>query len=115
MGGFACILVVAGNGRIYDSAPGIDTARHALAGFDALLPQPVDYIEAPDSVVAKDDQRAFIGPGIEVLELARHRTHGHQGGTFDFGQGEFVGLADVDQMELFPSIETFLDVLGFHF
>jgi hypothetical protein len=53
--------LISGDGRVDLNAPQIDSARHALAVFYSVTPQPVDHREAADSVMAKNDQgRAFV-------------------------------------------------------
>jgi len=75
----------------------------------------VHDVEAAHTVMAVDDQRTFIRAGFEIGKLAWYRAHGNQHGAFDFGLGELVRLADIDQMKLFSSIDTPFDFLGIDF
>src|SRR5690348_16733308 len=105
-------MSVARNRGIHRQAPGVDSAGHALAGFHALLPQPLDHVQAANAVMAEDDQRALIGFGFERLQLAGDAAHGDQIAAFDPGQREFLRLAYVDQMQLLSGIDSALNLLG---
>src|SRR6185369_5295952 len=87
---------------------------HALAGVDALLAEPVNYVEAADTVMAVDDQGSFIGAGIQILKLAGNRAHRDQGRALDFRLRKFVRLTNVDQMKFFTGVQAALDFPGIY-
>jgi len=63
-------------------------------------------------MVAVNDQGGVVASGLQALELSRDSSHGDQLGVRDAGGLEFVGLANVDEEQLFTGCETALDVLG---
>ena len=87
--------------RVDLQAPAVDATGHALARIDTLFAQPMNDVQAADAVMAKHDERCFIGQCVQPRELGRHGSHGNQLGVGDARELEFVGLADVDQREFF--------------
>src|SRR5665213_621745 len=96
--------------RIDQSAPGIDTASHALAGCYTLFPQPVRHVQAADSVVAEYNQCRFVRLGFQLLQAGWDVPHRDQCGAFDARDGKFLRLANVKQHQRFSGVDSALDV-----
>jgi hypothetical protein len=68
-----------------------------LCEFVTLSAQPVDYVRAANSVMAKDDQGCIVRDLIEAVEMMGDRIHRYQFGPLDSRDLVFVRPAYVDQ------------------
>jgi len=101
--------LISWNGRIDLQTPTVDAAGHALARVNALFAQPVNNIQAADTVMAKHDERRFVGLGIETRKFGGDGLHGNQIGAADAGELKFARLPDVDEDKFLPRLQAALD------
>lgn len=86
---------IPGNTRIYQRAPEIDPASHALAVFNSLPAQPVGYRQAANAVMAEnDDPRSVI---IQFTQVLRNGLHGNQRRAFDVANGVLCRFPNIYQ------------------
>ena len=98
--------LVSWHGWIDGRAPKIDSAGHALAAVDSLLPEPFRHLQAAHPVMTQDNQNGPVRQGFQVLKLARHCSHRNQLCVGDPRKRELIRLADVDQDHGIAGIET---------
>jgi|ERR1700733_907426 len=98
------LVLVSRNAGIYLQAPTVDAAGHALARIDALLAEPVNRMQASDAVMAKHDERRFVGLGVQAREFGGYGSHGDQFRAADARELEFCRLTDIDERELFARV-----------
>jgi hypothetical protein len=103
---------VSGNGGIDFQAPAIDAACHALACTYALLAQPVNHVQTSNTVVAKDNERLFVGQGFQTRKLGRNAAHGDQLGALDARDLKLARFANIDERQLLASQDPLADLLG---
>jgi hypothetical protein len=100
--------LIARDGRVDECAPLIDPACHALASWNSLLAQPVDYLKATQAMVAENDQYALIRFRFELLEVCRHGAHRDQFGPSDPRKLKLGGFAHIDQVQGLARIQPSL-------
>ncbi len=104
--------LVARNSGIDFQGPAIDASGERFRGGNALLAEPVGYVEAAHPVVAVTDDRLV---GVELLEIRGDRSHGDKHGAFNTALRIFPGFADVDEEDFLVIIETLFKFGGGNF
>jgi hypothetical protein len=77
--------------------------------FDPLLAEPAHHLQASHPVVAKDDDRSFLG--FERVQRFGYSAHRNQLTALNASLPVFEWLAHVNQTQLFAGVETLLDFL----
>src|SRR5579885_3338005 len=89
--------VIARDGWIDFDAPPVDAARHATGIGYALLAQPVDHLQAANSVMAEYNEVSLVGPAFNGLKTGRNGPHRNQMRSFDASSPVRLRLAHMDQ------------------
>lgn len=94
------LILISWHGWIDFGGPTIDAAGEGRAVREILAAEPVDDMEAADTVMAIDDEQCVLGEGLEMLEASRDGVHRNEFGALNAGGGELEGFADVDECGL---------------
>jgi len=104
------LKLIARNRTVDFATPAIDTARHTPGVFDALVPEPLDYMQTADAVMTENNE--LRRTRFQVLQLARNRVHRYQFRAVNPAEFFFLRLPDIYEPQRRARIEQGLEFHG---